>query len=371
MYLSYRDKKPEENILMDTPKAELLSVRGAGAPNKLVLGENLSILSSLINDYQGRVKLVYIDPPFATNEVFRIGKYRVSTVSKSNSDSLAYSDTRTGAEYLEFLRERLVFLRELLADDGSIYLHCDYKIGHYVKIVMDEIFGVHNFRNDISRIKCNPKNFRRKAFGNIKDLVLFYSKTQCHVWNDPREDYTVEDTRRLFRKTDQNGRRYTTIPLHAPGETQDGPTGKEWRGIKPPKGRHWRSEPKVLESWDNEGLIEWSPNGVPRKKLFMDEAGGKRVQDIWEFKDPQYPDYPTQKNFELLKRIIKTSSNAGDIVLDCFCGSGTTLLAAHALDRSWIGIDSSEAAIEVVKQRMETMGSGSLFTQEYEFIIAH
>ncbi len=257
-----------------------------------------------------------------------------------------------GAEFLEFLRERLLFAKELLSDKGSIYLHIDYKIGHYVKVIMDEIFGMENFRNDITRIKCNPKNFDRTAYGNIKDMILFYSKSSKPIWNSPTISYTEEDIKKLFKKTDKNGRRYTTIPLHAPGETKNGLTSCEFMGIKPPKGRHWRCPPSELEKLNEQGLIEWSENGVPRKIIFADEKNGKKMQDIWEYKDPQYPSYPTEKNVDLLKNIIKASSDSDSIVLDFFCGSGTTLLAANSLGRRWIGIDSSLKAVEAVKEKL-------------------
>jgi adenine-specific DNA-methyltransferase len=137
---------------------------------------------------------------------------------------------------------------------------------------MDEVFGAKNFRNDITRIKCSPKNFQRRAYGNIKDLILFYTKTDDYIWNDVSVEIDEEDVTKRFNKIDANGRRYTTIPLHAPGETQSGPTGQEWRGIKPPKGRHWRSDPEILEELDKKGLIEWSKTGNPRKIVYADEA---------------------------------------------------------------------------------------------------
>ena len=133
---------------------------------------------------------------------------------------------------------------------------------------MDEIFGEDNFINDITRIKCNPKNFSRKAYGNIKDMILFYSKTEKYVWNEAKESMSDSDIQRLFSKTDANGRRYTTIPLHAPGETRNGVTGQPWKGLKPPKGRHWRTDPAELSKLDNQGLIEWSKTGNPRKIIF-------------------------------------------------------------------------------------------------------
>lgn len=304
--------------------------------------------------------------PFATQKNFTVGTDRTSTISNSLSDKLAYSDNLIGAEFLEFLRIRLIFLRELMSEAASIYFHIDYKIGHYVKIIMDEVFGIRNFRNDITRIKCNPKSFQRKAYGNIKDLILFYTKSDKYTWNEPKNEFTGEDIERLFKKFDKDGRRYTTIPLHAPGETVNGATNQEWRGMKPPKGRHWRSEPKVLEQLEKEDLIEWSNNGVPRKKIYADERDGKKKQDIWEYKDAQYPTYPTEKNLEMIKSIVLASSNENDLVLDCFCGSGTTLEAANQLGRRWIGIDQSDEAIKVTKQRLSEMEQ-DLFSTNTKF----
>jgi adenine-specific DNA-methyltransferase len=368
MIIAYDNKKHEKDILEKTPRVELKTLSGKGAKNKLIHADNLSTLKTLLDDYSGKVDLIYIDPPFATNGYFKIGENRANTISSSNEDEIAYSDTLIGAEFLEFLRERLILLRELMSDRGSIYLHIDYKIGHYVKLIMDEVFGIKNFRNDITRIKCNPKNFQRKAYGNTKDLILFYSKAENPTWNDPKSPYSNDDIDRLFKKVDKDNRRYTTIPLHAPGETTNGNTGKEWRGVTPPKGRHWRSDPAILEEWDKQGLIEWSSNGVPRKKIFVDERDGKKIQDIWEFKDPQYPDYPTEKNLDLLKFIVRASSNEGDLVLDCFCGSGTTLVAAQELNRNWIGIDKSEPAIKVVRKKLSNMSSSLFAKVEYEFL---
>lgn len=367
MILQYPNKRTNEQILLETKKLNLGSVFGSGK-NKLIKGDNLKVLKTLLEDFnlKGKIDLIYIDPPFATNNHFTIGNDRVSTISNSKNDKTAYKDELVGSEFLEFLRERLILLRELLSDQGSIYLHIDYKIGHYVKIIMDEVFGIENFKNDITRIKCNPKNFKRKAYGNIKDLILFYSKTQNPIWNDPTEELTTEDIEKLFKKVDSKGRRYTTIPLHAPGETVNGPTGKEWKGQLPPKGRHWRTDPKILEEWDQQGLIEWSKNGNPRKIIFADEKDGKKRQDIWDYKDLQYPTYPTEKNLDLLKNIILASSNEDSIVLDCFCGSGTTLQASQELGRNWIGIDQSDEAIKVIQKRLAKIPT-SLFSMDSNF----
>lgn len=362
MELIYPGKKTAKEIL------DLSSTAHFSIPysqnNALINGNNLEVLSILLHKYNmvGKVDLIYIDPPFATNGTFTIGKDRTSTISGSSEDDIAYTDTLVGEDFLEFLRERLILARELLSEQGSIYLHIDYKIGHYVKIIMDEVFGSENFRNDITRIKCNPKNFSRKAYGNIKDLILFYSKSKNPIWNEPYIPYSEEDIAKLYKKIDENGRAYTTVPLHAPGETKDGVTGGEFKGIKPPKGRHWRTAPAELEKLDEQGLIEWSANGVPRRKIFAEEQKGKKMQDIWDFKDYQYPVYPTEKNLDLLKHIVKTSSNENSIVMDFFCGSGTTLCAAQELGRKWIGIDQSEQAIKVAKTRLSEI-QDSLFSE--------
>ena len=368
MQLQYPNKKTSQEIFDSIPNVPLEILKTSNNSNILIQANNLLALKQLIDNYDlaGKIDLVYIDPPFATNNTFTISEGRAATISNSSKGAIAYEDTLRGFEFIEFLRERLVLLKKLLSNKGSIYLHIDYKIGHYVKIIMDEIFGIENFRNDITRIKCNPKNFNRKAYGNIKDLILFYSKTDELIWNEVRIPYTEEDKQKLFPKVDKQGKRYTTIPLHAPGETLTGNTSKPFKGILPPKGRHWRSDVSILEQWDSEGLIEWSDKGNPRKKIFFDDREGKKMQDIWEFKDPQYPIYPTEKNINLLHSIIKSSSNEDSYVLDCFAGSGTTLKAAQQLGRKWIGIDQSEEAIKVIQKRMTNV-EANLFTQEIDF----
>lgn len=323
----------------------------------------MKLLSRKLDIGQG-VTLIYIDPPFSTNGDFRIGENRTSTVSFSKSDNNAYEDKLIGSDYIEFLRERLIYLKNILSTNGSIYVHIDWKMGHYVKVLMDEIFGLSSFINDITRVKCNPKNFNRRGFGNIKDIILFYSKTRKYIFNETPVSFSEEDIKRLYPKIDEDGRRYTTTPLHAPGETENGPTGHIWKGKKPPKGRHWRCPPEELEKLNDMGLIEWSSKGNPRKKVFADEkiSQGKKRQDIWYFKDPQYPKYPTEKNLNLIKVIVETSSNKGDILLDCFAGSGTALIAAEQLGRRWIGIDSSKYSIKIAKERLSNIENCNSFS---------
>ena len=338
--------------------------------NILIHSDNIKGLQYLLNNgFAGKIDLVYIDPPFATGGNFTITDGRASTISNSRKGTVAYSDILQGKAFIDFLRERLLLIKELLSDNGSIYLHIDYKIGHYVKVMMDDVFGIENFRNDITRIKCNPKNFERIGYGNIKDMILFYTKTNSPIWNEPRQPYTQQDIETLFSKKDKNGRRYTTVPIHAPGETDSGESAQPFKGIYPPQGRHWRTDIATLEKWDSEGLIEWSDNGNPRKKIYADERNGKRVQDIWEYKDPMYPIYPTEKNAELLDLIVRTSSEKDSIVLDCFAGSGTTLKSAEKLGRYWIGIDQSELAINAVKEKLK-LESNDLFSsvKNYQFV---
>ncbi len=369
MELIYPNKKSYNEIINISETIDFAQSWDESS-NKLIQGENFNVMKTLLKKYnlKSQIDFIYIDPPFATNNVFTIGKDRVSTISINKNDELAYYDNLTGFKFLEFLRERLILARELMSDNASIYLHIDYKIGHYVKIIMDEIFGAENFRNDISRVKCNPKNFERKAYGNIKDMILFYSKTKDYIWNNPKLSYTENDINNLFKKTDKNGRRYTTIPLHAPGETKNGPTSQEFKGLKPPEGRHWRCSPDELDELDSEGSIEWSSNGVPRKIIYADEREGKKMQDIWEFKDLQYPVYPTEKNPDLLKTIIAASSNEDSLILDFFCGSGTTMAAAGELGRKWIGIDSSDKAISVAKTKLLSKKATLFSDYSFDFL---
>ena len=373
MYLDYPNKKRKEDILNEPILGCLEKKTGFLSGNKLLIGDNYWIMKCMLDELNlaNKIDLVYIDPPFSTNTVFKISKNRANSVSSSKNDKTAYKDILIGSDFIEFLRQRLILLRELMSEKASIYLHIDYKIGHYVKLIMDEIFGVENFRNDITRIKCNPKNFKRKAYGNIKDLILFYFKTKNYTWNEPRINLTEEDINKLCKKIDDKGRKYTTVPIHAPGETKDGPTGQEWKGMKPPKGRHWRCSPEELDQLDKDGLIEWSRNGNPRKIVYADEKKqkGKKRQDIWEYKDPQYPIYPTQKNRELLDLIISTSSDEGDTVMDCFVGSGTTIVSANELNRNWIGIDESVQAIKTTQARLKDIKHSCVYNQNMDFEI--
>jgi len=346
--LSYEGKKTELDILAIEPAKVSLVWQGSSNANRLYYGENLSILAQLLNvdEVRGKVRLIYIDPPYATRGVFQ---------TRSQKD--AYVDLLEGSHYIEFIRERLILLRELLAPDGSIYVHLDENMAFYVKIVMDEVFGKSNFRNWITRKKCNPKNYTRKTYGDISDYILFYTKSDEYVWNRAYDKWTDEKALKEYSYIEEGtGRRYKKVPVHAPG-TRNGETGKMWRGMMPPPGKHWQYTPGTLDAMDARGEIFWSSNGNPRRKVYLDESEGIPAQDIWlDFKDAhnqniEITGYPTEKNPAMLKRIIEASSNPDDLVLDCFSGSGTTLDVASQLKRRWIGVDNSHEAIKTTLNR--------------------
>ncbi len=313
-------------------------------------GDNLDGLRRII-EMSVVVDLVYIDPPFATNNEFLIDEGRANSISAAGRP--AYSDTVRGGAYRDALRRRLRAIRHVMSSTGSVYVHIDVNMEHHVRMLMDTVFGPTNFRNSITRIKCNPKNFDRYGYGNVKDTILFYSMSPDKItWHPQKEPLSDDEIARLYPHTDAIGRRYTTTPLHAPGVTANGPTGQTWRGMPPPPGRHWRYPPGKLDELDAAGLIAWSATGNPRKIRYASEADGKLPQDVWLYKDPQRPKYPTQKNARMLERIIRTSSEPGDTVLDCYAGSGSALLTAARLGRRFIGMDDSLAAQQVITEQM-------------------
>lgn len=345
--LYYPNKESVLSILNQN-KPELIPVLETYSKNKLYFGDNLDILRCLLDDpkIKGKVNLIYIDPPFATQSHF-----------SSRNQQHAYSDILKGAEFIEYLRKRIIILRELLSDEGSIYLHLDEKMVFEIKIIMDEIFGSNNYRNMIIRKKCNPKNYTRKAYGNIADFILFYTKSDNYIWNKPVTNISNESLKEYRYIEENTGRKYMKVPIHAPG-IRNGETGKEWKGMMPPPGKHWQYKPSTLDEMDARGEIFWSKNGNPRRKVYLDEHSGVGVQDIWlDFKDAHNQNikitgYPTEKNPELLERIIQTSSNQGDLILDCFAGSGTTLDVGSKLGRYWIGIDRSLESMKTIINRL-------------------
>jgi len=349
LQLVYPGKLSHHCILSEPAESTFEVVRNAASMNRLYCGDNLAALKLLVDDadIRGKVTLVYIDPPFATQGTFL-----------SRKQNRAYDDDLCGAEYVESLRKRLVLLRELLSPSGSIYLHLDETMVFHMKLIMDEVFGVSNYRNMIVRKKCNPKNYTRKAFGNIADFILFYTKTDRYTWNRPVEMLSDQSTKEYHYVEPETGRRFMKVPVHAPGK-RNGATGGVWRGKLPPPGKHWQYTPETLDEMDARGEIFWSKNGNPRRKVYLDEHSGVGIQDIWlDFRDAHNQNikitgYPTEKNPKLLRRIIEASSNPGDLVLDCYAGSGTTMAVADELQRRWIGIDQSPVAIATILERFE------------------
>jgi adenine-specific DNA-methyltransferase len=354
--LNWRGKRPFTSTQFFP--AQLKEVHGPeveGWRNKIFWGDNLQVMSHLLKRYRGKVDLVYIDPPFDSKADYR--KLVNVKGQRARGDSAAFEEKQYGDlwnndEYLQFLYERLVILKELLNSNGSIFLHCDWHKSHHIRCVLDEVFSADNFCNEISRIKCNPKNSDLEDFGNIHDTVFFYRNGgKNYTWNKLREEKNSEDLARIYEQVDPAGRRYTTVALHAPGE-RSGETGQAWRGMYPPRGRHWAYVHAQLDQFDSEGRIEWSSSGNPRLIRYADVDEGNRVQDIWTMKDPQYVDYPTEKSELLLERIIRSTSKQGDIVFDCFMGSGTTQAVSMKLGRKFIGADINMGSIQTTIRRI-------------------
>ncbi|MBD5358435.1 MAG: site-specific DNA-methyltransferase [Bacteroides sp.] len=321
-----------------------------GTIKRLYHADNLSVLKRLLKDQtvKGNIKLIYIDPPYNTGADF-----------ETRNQEFAYSDRFSIEEYIDFMRERLITMRELLSCDGSIYVHLDSNMVFHVKLLMDSIFGINNFRGMITRKKCKPKNYTRKTYGNISDYILFYTKSDSPTWNRPYDKWEEEKIKKEYPFIEENtGRRYKRVPIHAPG-IRNGATGSKWRGMLPPPGKHWQYTPDKLDELDANNEIYWSSNGNPRRKVYLDQSKGIPVQDIWlDFLDVNNQNslqtgYPTEKNLEMIKRIIEASSNEGDLIMDCFAGSGTTLIAAEELNRQWIGVDIGDVAIETIQKRLE------------------
>jgi len=258
---------------------------------------------------------------------------------------------------------RLVELRRVLKDTGSIYLHCDPTASHYLKLILDGVFGIQNFRNEIVWQRTNAHNAAGQ-YGRVHDIILFYTKGSSYIWNPSTLPYSPEQAKRY--REDDEGRLYTGQDLTA--SRPDSNSGKfEWRGTMPPPSRGWGYTVEQLETWWAKGKILTKRDGTPRMdglKVYLDEMPGKALQSIWT-DIPRIPNtsserlgYPTQKPIALLERIIEASSNGGDIILDPFCGCGTALIAAQKLNRKWIGIDITHLAIGVMKWRLDTMFPG-------------
>lgn len=357
--LVYDGKARREEVLAKTPAAPWQLVRQFCSErphrdrwrNLLVWGDNLLALRELLADQQGlnrfgtrgKIKLIYIDPPFATRQDFMKDKEK------------AYRDKVLGAQFIEFLRQRLILLRELLADDGSIYVHLDQKKGHYIKAVLDEVFGEENFINEIVWRRSLPHNDPKK-YGATHDVLFFYSKSPTYIFNPQFTGLAPSYIRSHYNQIDENKRRYQLTSLAATGPGPARRFGN--RLLDPPKGNHWRYSQDKIDALMASGRIVFTKSKRPRYIRYMDEMQGPALQSIWgdiravNSQAIERIDYPTQKPEQLLERIIRVSSNKEDILLDCFAGSGTTAAVAEKLGRRWITMDCGKLAIYTTQKRL-------------------
>jgi DNA modification methylase len=332
--------------------------------NRLIWGDKKYVLPSLLPEFAGKVNLIYIDPPFDTGADFSFvatipenpesleEETTVFTKAPSILEQKAYRDTWGGGldSYLEWFYETVLLLHELLSDTGSIYVHLDWHVGHYAKVVLDEVFGEANFQNNIIW-KRGPGKSHPMSFGHNADYILFYTKSEDYTWNKQFQELS-EDYLNSF-KEDKLGK-YVTSPLHSGKPAKNVPV---WRGVRPPQGRGWAYKIETLEKLDKEGQIEWSSEGIPRLKRYLDAIAGAVVQEIWTEIKPVLGKsgdyvYATQKPEGLLERVIDASSNEGDLVLDCFVGSGTTSAVAERIKRRWIACDLGRFAIHTTRKRL-------------------
>ena len=356
--------------------------------NTLYYGNNLDILKRYIPDES--IDLVYLDPPFKSSQNYNI-LFKEKNGSQAASQIRAFEDTWTWSQedeaiyadlvtrggkvadclqafrtflgpcdmlaYLIMMAPRLVELRRVMKPTASIYLHCDPAASHYLKLLMDAIFGPQNFLNEIIWKRTSAHSTANK-YGCNADHILFYGKTEGYFWEGGFTKFDEKFLKR-FKRKDSDGRLWYDDNITGAGTTE-GESGQDWRGFSVRAlGRHWRTTHSELDRWTAEGLIYFPPGGgFPRLKRYLDEGKGVPLQSIWTDISPinsqaaERLGYPTQKPEALLERIIQASSNKGDIVLDPFCGCGTTVAAAQKLRRHWIGIDITFLAITLIKQRM-------------------
>jgi DNA modification methylase len=363
--------------------------------NRLLFGDNLKWLRDTRTFPDASVDLVYLDPPFNSNADYNV-LFREVSGEASQAQFHAFTDTwnwadaaQTYAEFVDdcpntavvemmdalhdFLRNspmmaylammapRLVELHRVLKPTGSLYLHCDPTASRYLGLMLDGIFGQQNFQNELVWKRTSARSDSHR-WNHIHDTILFYSKSGGFTWNTQYTPYDEAYTAKFYQHVEpKTGRRYASDNLTAAG-TREGSSGKPWHGINVKrKGIHWKYTIEGLEKLDKEGRIIWpeKEGGVPRYKRYLDEMPGLAVQSIITDIPPlsaqsaEKLEYPTQKPVALLERIISASSNKGDVVLDPFCGCGTTIHAAQKLDRQWIGIDVTYLAVNLIKRRLK------------------
>ncbi len=340
--------------------------RVAGSRNQLIWGDNKLVMSSLLSDYAGQIKLVYIDPPFDTGADFSmrvdVGGADV-TKQPSILEEHAYRDTwgQGRQSYLRMLYERIVLIHELLAEDGTMYVHIGPTVSHYVKVLCDEVFGDSNFRGELVWKRSDAHSDAgqgAKHYGRVHEVILQYSKTDAYTFNTQYLPLPTETADRWYRHVDEeSGRRYNKADITGPGGEAKGNPRYEIFGVT----RYWRYSKERMEQLIADGLVvQGRPGTVPYRKRYLDESAGVPLQDIWTdvpmlrgfAPGSERTGYPTQKPEQLVERFIRTSSNEGDLVADFFVGSGTTLAVAEKLGRRWLGCDLGRFAIHTTRKRL-------------------
>lgn len=329
--------------------------------NKIFWGDNLQVMSHMLKEFRGKIDLIYIDPPFDSK-----AQYRKTIKIKSNdvsNDTMAfeekqYNDIWTNDTYLQFMYERIILLRELLSDTGSIWVHCDMSKGHYIKIILDEVFGPDCFINHITWKRTfahGDMGQGAKHLGRISDYILVYQKTSAVKLNSIYTPYEPDYVERVFKYKDEDGRRWQSVSLTGPGGASKGNPFYEFLGVS----RYWQFSKENMQKLYEEGKIYQSkPGAVPRRKMYLDEAKGVPLQDIWTDIVPvqgaaiENESYPTQKPVTLLERIIEVATDPGDLVFDCFMGSGTTQAVALKMGRKFIGADINLGSIQITTKRL-------------------
>lgn len=335
-------------------------------------GDNKDVLAHLLaNGFRGKVKLIYIDPPFDSGADYvrsvqlrgAKGNVKIDGEDYTLGEQVQYSDIWANDNYLQFMYERLLLLRELMSDDGTLYLHCDWRKHHHLRCLVDEVFGADNFVSEViwKRTSAHSNTTQgNKSFGSINDVILVVSKSDQYTFNIQYTPYGDEYLKK-YNLMDQDGRKYQLFDITGPGGAEKGNPYYELMGLK----RHWRFSQKNAEDLIKQGrIVQPKPGGMPRYKRYLDEMQGLPLQNIWEDISPvnsqalDRSGYPTQKPDSVLERIIKVSSNPGDLVLDCFVGSGTTAVVAQQLGRRWIGCDINKGAIQTTAKRILELTQG-------------
>ncbi|MBA2322953.1 MAG: site-specific DNA-methyltransferase [Pseudonocardiales bacterium] len=339
-----------------------------GWRNRLIWGDNLHVLASLADELAGKVDLIYIDPPFDSRQDYKVriavgdgGDAADQDLAKLSSvlEEKAYRDTwGKGVEsYLQMLYERLVLLRELLSERGSLFLHLAPNVSHLARVLLDEIFGADNFRAEIIWQRTGAKGDAKRKFGAVHDVIAHFSKSDKAIFESVRRDSDPEYLAR-FTLDDRDGRGpYQLVPIDSPNPRPN--LTYSYKGFAPPA-NGWRVSRSLMAELDADRRISFprDPNGRIRRKSYLHEQGGQAVGDVWNDLPPvnsqakEAIGFDTQKSEALLERIIKSSSDEGSIVLDCFVGSGTTAAVAEKLNRRWVAVDMGRFAIHTTRKRL-------------------